>query len=218
MREVYNRLLSTDRDTGKRIMARVAKKKYNYIGKLGWWVEGARVKALRSTGSKSGVSVVPRTADVGDKPFHIHYQDPPPHPSPTSIPPPPSISTPALHSTKSSNSSLTVFNFSFTLATPSNPTMCLAGGFSCPPTAVTAWIVSAINNLFISAGKDGYTTSTLSAEERECGLARPGDGLPGVKAVGDSVVGREGGWEGERRSKRPPIMERARGAGCAGLM
>ena len=41
-----------------------------------------------------------------------------------------SMSTALLHSTKSSNSSLTVLSFSLTLVTPSIPTICLAGGLS----------------------------------------------------------------------------------------
>jgi hypothetical protein len=49
-----------------------------------------------------------------------------------------SMSTALLHSTKSSSSSLTVLSFSLTVVTPSNPTMCRAGGLSWPPIATTA--------------------------------------------------------------------------------
>ena len=48
------------------------------------------------------------------------------------------ISTAALLATKSSSSSLTVLSFSLTVAVPSRPTMCRAGGLSWPPIAATA--------------------------------------------------------------------------------
>jgi hypothetical protein len=43
---------------------------------------------------------------------------------------------------KSSSSSLTVFSFSLTLATPSCPTICREGGFSWPAIDVMAYTVS----------------------------------------------------------------------------
>ncbi|KAI7506418.1 hypothetical protein KC367_g142 [Hortaea werneckii] len=62
-----------------------------------------------------------------------------------------SMSTALLHSTKSSSSSLTVFNFSLTVCTPSNPTMCRAGGLSCPPIAATACTRSRVVLLGVGA-------------------------------------------------------------------
>lgn len=76
------------------------------------------------------------------------------------------ISTALLTSMKSSSSSLVVFSFSLTAVTPSNPTMCLAGGLSCPPIAVSAWTVSAMSDVLTASGSGAYNEITESELRR----------------------------------------------------
>lgn len=77
-------------------------------------------------------------------------------------------STAKLDCIKSSNSSLTVFNFSLTLATPSCPTICRDGGFSWPPMAVIAYIVSAVRTSKCAALSGGYVEITSGTEKGPC--------------------------------------------------
>jgi hypothetical protein len=105
---------------------------------------------------------------------------------------------------------------SFTAVTPSVPTICLAGGLSCPPIAVNACTVSAINALFTVDGSGAYSDVTVSELSRSPIVGSPinASGLV-VDSLSGDLASKPGRGFSMRSnlSRRPENISRASGAG-----